>query len=293
MRPTVTTLILKIKKKMFSIKHKYFFLLLFAAIMVLSACEPSIDEDIVIPALPEAPVIAIEVSPDDPNKIIIRDLSDDFFARVWDLPGGTPATSTLQVDTILYQKQGDYEITLHAAKVGGGGTSMVKQMVSFEMDAVVDCSDEINFLTGGCDNPSGKCWTFSRVAGAVAVGPDPGSSEWFSSQENGLQDAQYDDSFCFTFEGSSFQYDNNGQTVDPFNGFAPVDFDPPTDLTYFLQEGGGGNGETRIVLPEGSFIGVLDSGPLYDIILLTETELVLRSQILNSEGWFDLHFVAR
>jgi len=278
---------------MFRIKHKYFFLLFFAAIMVLSACDPSIDEDIAIPALPETPNISIEVSANNPNVIIVRDLSDNFFSRVWELPGGTPNKSTLQIDTILYQKAGDYEITLHAAKVGGGGTSFAQENIIIEEDAVLECSDEITFLTGGCDNPTGKCWTFSRAAGAVSVGPDPGSSEWFSSPEGGLQNEQYDDSFCFTFEGSSFQYDNNGQTIDPFNGFAPVDFDPPTDLTYFLQEGGGGNGETRIVLPEGAFMGVLDSGPLYDIVSLTENELVVRSQILNSEGWFDLYFVAR
>lgn len=261
--------------------------------MVLSACEPSIDEDIAIPALPEAPNISIEVSADNPNRIIVKDLSDNFFSRVWELPGGTPEVSTLQVDTILYQKAGDYEITLHASKVGGGGTAFAQESVFIEEDAVLDCSDEVTFLTGGCDNPSGKCWTFSRVAGAVTVGPDPGSSEWFSSPVDGLQNEQYDDSFCFTFEGSSFQYDNNGQTVDPFNGFAPVDFDPPTDLTYFLQEGGGGNGETRIVLPEDAFMGVWNSGPLYDIISLTEQELVVRSRITDADGWFDLYFIAR
>lgn len=275
------------------LKHKYFSPLLFAAILLLSACDPSIDDDIAIPALPEAPTISIEVSPDDPNKIIIKDLSDNFFSRVWDLPGGTPETSTLQVDTILYQKKGAYEITLHASKVGGGGTSIAKETISFELDAVLDCSEEITFLTGGCENPVGKCWTFSRAAGAVSVGPDPGSTEWFSSLADGLTAEQYDDSFCFTFEGSSFQYDNNGQTIDPFNGYAAIDFTPPTDLKYFLQANGGANGETRIILPEGAFMGVMDSGPLYDIILLTEDELVVRSQILGTEGWFDLYFVAR
>jgi len=275
------------------LKHKYFSPLLFAVLILLSACDPSIEEDIQIPGLPASPEMSIEVSPDNPNKIIIKDLSDNFFSRVWDLPGGTPDKSTLSIDTILYQKAGDYAITLHAAKAGGGGTSLAKENIFIADDAVLECSDEITFLTGGCDNPTGKCWTFSRVAGAVTVGPDPGSSEWFTSPVDGLQAEQYDDSFCFTFEGSSFQYDNNGQTVDPFNGFSPVDFDPPTDLTYFLQEGGGGNGETRIVLPEGAFMGVWNSGPLYDIIVLTEQELVVRSRITDADGWFDLYFIAR
>jgi len=273
---------------------KYFSLFLFVGILLLSACEPSLDADIEIPSLPEAPTISIEVSADDPNKIIVKDISDNFFARVWELPGGTPEKSTLAIDTILYQKAGDYKITLHAAKEGGGGTSLATENISIAADAVLKCSEEITFLTGGCDNILGKCWTFSQAAGAVSVGPGPGNSEWFSSAEGGLDPVQYDDSFCFTFEGSSFQYSNNGQTIDPFNGFAAVDYTPPTDLTYFLENNGGPNGETRIVLPEGAFMGVWDSGPLYDIILLTEDELIVRSRLVNNdEGWFDLRFTAR
>ena len=273
---------------------KYFSFFLFLGILLFSACEPYIEDDIDIPSLPEAPTMSIEVSPDDPNKIILKDLSDNFFSRVWELPGGTPEKSTLAIDTIVYRKAGDYEITLHAAKEGGGGTSSVKESISFANDAVLDCSEEITFLTGGCDNLLGKCWTFSKAAGAVSVGPGPGNYDWFSSLAEGLEQVQYDDSFCFTFEGSSFQYRNNGQTIDPFNGYAAIDYDPPTDLTYFLQANGGANGETRIVLPEGAFMGVWDSGPLYDIILLTEDELVVRSRLVNNdEGWFDLSFVAR
>lgn len=278
---------------MFKKTKIYSSLLLSAAVLFLAACEPSIDDDIIIPALPEAPSIALEVSSDDPNKIIIKDVSDGFFSRVWDLPGGTPENSVLALDTVLFRKAGTYTITLHAAKEGGGGTSSSFQTIVIEEDAVLDCSEEITFLTGGCDNLQGKCWTFSQIGGAVSVGPEPGSSEWFSSRESGLEPAQYDDSFCFNFTGSSFQYRNNGQTIDPFNGYAPVDYDPPTDLTYFLEAGGGESGQTRIILPEGAFMGVWDSGPLYDIVVLTENELVVRSQIVGGDGWFDLYFVAR
>lgn len=278
---------------MFKRTKIYTSILASAAVLFLAACDPSIDEDIMIPALPEAPSIAIEVSSDDPNKIIIKDVSDGFFARVWDLPGGTPENSVLEQDTVLFRKAGTYTITLHAAKEGGGGTSSSSQTINIEEDAILDCSEEITFLTGGCDNLQGKCWTFSQIGGAVSVGPEPGSSEWFSSRESGLEPAQYDDSFCFNFTGSSFQYRNNGQTIDPFNGYAPVDYDPPTDLTYFLEAGGGESGQTRIILPEGAFMGVWDSGPLYDIVLLSEDELVVRSQIVGSDGWFDLYFVAR
>jgi len=257
------------------------------------ACDPSIDDAITLPAQPEEPTFSVEKLEDGSNRVVVTDLSAGFFARVWDLPGGTPNTSTLASDTILYQKAGEYFVTLHAAKEGGGGTSISSQSVSFEEDAILDCSDEITFLTGGCENPNGKCWIFSQVAGAISVGPSPGSTEWFTSPEGGLVPEQYDDRFCFTFEGSSFQYKNNGATIDPFNGYAAVELDPPTDLTYFLVDGGGEDGETRIVLPEGAFMGVMDSGPLYDIVFLTETDLVVRSQIVGGAGWFDLYFVAQ
>lgn len=270
--------------------NKYFFILLFLAFV---ACEPFVEDDITIADLPAAPSIEIEVDPENPNRIIVKDISDAFFSRVWDLPGGTPEKSTLAIDTILYTKAGEYNITLHAAKEGGGGTASASRAISIEADAVVDCSDEIIFLTGGCENPQGRCWTFSQVSGAISVGPEPGSTEWYTSPESGLVPEQYDDSFCFKFEGFAFQYLNNGQTIDPFNGYQAVDFDPPTDLSYFLEVGGGANGETRIVLPEGAFIGVWDSGPVYDIISLTEEELILRSAIVGTDGWFDLTFISR
>lgn len=278
---------------MFKETKIYISLLVSAAVLFLAACEPSIDDDIIIPASPEAPTMTIEISPDDPNKIIVKDDSDSFFSRVWEIPGGTPENSVLAIDTIVFRKAGTYMITLHAAKEGGGGTSSASKTISFENDAVLDCSEEITFLTGGCDNLQGKCWTFDQIAGAVSVGPDPGSTEWFTSPEGGLEDVQYDDSFCFNFNNSSFQYRNSGQTIDPFNGYEAIDYNPPTDLTYFLEAGGGTNGETRIILPEGAFMGVWDSGPVYDILVLNENELVVRSQITGGAGWFDLYFVAR
>lgn len=257
------------------------------------ACDPSIDEQIALPERPEDPTFSLEILDDGSNRVVIKDLSQGFFSRVWDLPGGTPNTSTLAVDTILYQKAGDYFVTLHGAKDSGGGTASSSQPISFEEDAILSCTDELVNLTGGCENPNGKCWTFSQIAGAISVGPTPGSTEWFTSPEGGLVPEQYDDRFCFTFEASSFQYKNNGSTIDPFNGYAAIELEPPTDLTYFLSAGGGENGETRIVLPEGAFMGVMDSGPLYDIIFLTETELVVRSQITGGAGWFDLYFISQ
>lgn len=269
--------------------YKIFSFLFIAAILI--SCDPSIDKDIEIGELPSPPQFSMTPTAENPNLIVVKDESGAFFSRLWEFEGGLPPSSTEAVDTVLFTKAGEYDITLHASAVGGSGTSQASQRVSIAEDAIVECSDLLTLLTGGC-GAEGKCWTFSTQAAAITVGPEPGSGEWFTSPEAGLVPEQYDDSFCFYFEGASFQYKNNGQTIDPFNGYVAVDYDPPTDYTWFINEGGGENGEDRIELPEGAFMGVWDAGNLYDIVTLTEDELVVRTEFLDGGGWFELYFVA-
>ncbi len=266
------------------------YILFFAMILGILGCEPYIEDAIELPAQPAAPDFSMELDPDNPNRVIVKDLSTNSFNRVWEFPGGTPNSSTLAVDTVLYIAAGDYDVTLHIAGEGGGGTNSATKSLNIEQDAEVECTDFLTLLTGGCNNPDGKCWTFISAAGAVTVGPVPGSGEWFTSPIDGLQAEQYDDSFCFYFEGFSFLYENNGATVNPWNGFAPEEYDPPTDHTWTLVEGGGENGENRLLLTEGSFMGLWDAGPVVDIIVLTEDELVIRSPFLDGGGWFELYF---
>ena len=58
-------------------------------------------------------------------------------------------------------------------------------------------------------------WQFSTGAGAVKVGPNPYSDDWFPSGVNGLQNAQYDDVYTFHEDGS-FTSDYNGLIIDAF-----------------------------------------------------------------------------
>lgn len=265
-------------------------LLLLGAAILFDACAPYEDDDITLPAAPGAPTITVEPVSGDPNRVVVKDVSTGFFSRVWDFPGGTPAKSTKAIDTVFYATKGDYIVTLYAAAEGGGGTSSTSQTFNIAQDAQPTCDPQTGLLTGDCETP-GRCWTFTHAAGAVRVGPQPGSSEWYTSPANGLQAAQYDDAFCFYFAGGHFQYNNNGQTVDPWNGYAAVSFSPPTNLTWIISKGTGVNGADQVILPDGAFLGVWDSGPIYDIVTLTETQLVVRSKILNSDGWFELTFV--
>jgi hypothetical protein len=268
---------------------------LFAFLLALAACTPYEENDIDLPAQPAAPTFSVEYLNGDSNKVIVTNLSTGFFDHTFDFPGGLPAKSKRAVDTVLYTKAGDYSITLYASGEGGGGVSKSTKIVNIAKDATAECDPLVSLLTGDCEAP-GKCWTFSHAAEAVRVGPVPGSEEWYKSPVNGLQDAQYDDRFCFYFQGAKFEYNNNGFSVDPWLQYAVVPYTPPANLTWLLLKGTGDGGKDQIVLPTGMFIGTWDSGPVYDIASLTETELVVRSLISKKDGtpaggWFEFTLV--
>ncbi|MDX2247464.1 MAG: hypothetical protein SF052_11840 [Bacteroidia bacterium] len=267
---------------------------LFTIAAAVISCAPFVAEDIDIGPLPVAPDFSAEVLASDPNAVVIRDISEGFFSRVWDLPGGAPGRSTEALDTIVYTKAGTYTITLYAASETGGGTSSISKSVTIAQDLVIACDSLVSLLTGECQGV-GKKWTFSKDAGAVGVGPNPYSTEWYSSPPNGLQPEQYDDNYIFYFDGSVFVYDNNGATVDPCQGYQALPFTSPPNMQWTLTPGAGVSGETRITLPDDIFMGVKDSGPFYDIVSVTETELVLHAPLRpctpGTTGWFTFRFV--
>ena len=274
---------------------KYILSILSITLLIYS-CDPYQVEDVQLGSSPTIPQFSVTFL--DSNTVVVENLSTGNFTHIWDFGRSadgkvpTPETSTKMIDTVTYFNKGDYTITLHVSAESGGGTASNSESITILKDKEVSCTPTIALLTGDC-GPNGKCWVFSNVAGAISVGPTPGSSEWFSSPAGGLQAEQYDDSWCFFQDGRSFRYFNNGETVDPNNGFTPVPYTPPTDHTWQLFPGAGVNGEDRIVLTNGSFMGVWDASATYDIVTLTETDLVVRSEFLAGGGWFELYFVAQ
>ena len=278
--------------------------LVFLSILVFAACEPFQADDIELGAAPATPEFTVEVSADDPNIIIVKDLSTGNFNRVWNFgenaDGQTPLkqTSTLAIDTVSYLKAGTYTITLYVSSENGGGTAQNTQTIIIENDAVTGCSGVVALLTGDC-LPAGRCWTFSQEAGAISVGPNPGDYSWFSSPAGGLVAEQYDDSYCFFLDGQAFDYQNNGATVNPFDGYQAQPFTNPADMTWTYSPGTGDGGADQIILPEGLFTGVRDASNVADIITISETELVLRAKQVDAngdptpQGWFDIYFVAQ
>lgn len=276
--------------------NKLFIFITLSGILVVG-CKPDRDDDVQLPPTPGAPEMSVEFVPGDSNRLILRDLSEGNFQRIWNMPGGTPATSTKAVDTVAYSKAGEYVITLFTSKSDGSGTPSTSQKVTILNDAALSCSPKLALLTGDC-GPAGKCWTLTHEAGAVKVGPTYDDYSWYTSPVDGLQAEQYDDGFCFTFDGQVFQYKNNGATVNPWNGYQAQAHDPGISTFIFL-EGTGINNRDQILLPDDQFMGVWDSDNLMDVVKLTETELIVRARqreqngTPKTEGWFELRFVAQ
>ncbi len=270
--------------------------ILFAMVLVglWFGCTPDRDDDIQLPPTPADPMLSVEFVPGDSNRLIIRDLSTGSFQRVWGMPGGQPKTSTKAVDTVAYSRAGTYVITLFASQSDGSGTPSASQTVTILNDAALSCSPKLELLTN-CE-PQGKCWTLSREAGAVKVGPTYDDYSWFTSPVDGLQAEQYDDGFCFTFDGLVFQNKNNVLSVDPWIGYTAIPYDPGVSEFVFL-EGTGINNRDQILIPDNQFMGVWDADNLLDVVTLTSTELVVRTRqraqngIPLAQGWFELRFV--
>lgn len=262
--------------------------------MCIVACDPDRDDDFNVGPAPTTPSFTAHVLPTDSNRVVIQNLSEGNFQVLWDLPGAIPKTSNKSLDTVLYTDAGQYTITLYVSKADGTGTVSSSQQITILKDAPLACSDKLELLTN-CGSTS-KCWTFTTAGGAIKVGPGYDDFSWYTSPENGLQDAQYDDHYCFTFTDFVFQYNNNGQTVNPWNGYAAEDYDPGISEFIFL-EGTGAGGRDQIILPDDQFMGTWDTDNVMDVVTLTANELVVRARLRGqdgvpaAEGWFELTFV--
>lgn len=275
---------------------------LFIAIGLITGCKPYEEEGIELPGAPSASfswnfIDAVDslgqVIGVDSNRVaLIADPVDGAFLHLWDFGNGQ--TSDQTADTAYYPQEGDYTITYSVHTAGGMGTASATVNIAQTLE--LPCEGNLALLTG-CENQ--KTWKFSDEIGAISVGPDPYSTEWYSSPPGSLESFQFDDRYQFTEDGI-YVYNNNGSTMNPFEGYVETELaiDP---TTYFMSEGTGTSGEDQINLSAFSetlcgFMGVWDSGPVYDILELTEDRLVIHGPIQTgdcqqSAGWFTLIFV--
>jgi len=261
---------------------------LIAIVFGFVACEPFEEDGIDLPATPNAS-FSWSFLPGDENRVAFESNSGDGFIHFWDFGNGLTSNETR--DTVFYPLMGTYEVTYSVSNAGGMGSST--QNIPIAQTVEIPCMGMLELLTG-CDNQ--KTWILSQDEAAIAVGPDPLSGEWFSSPAAGLVPEQYDDSYQFTFEGD-FVYSNNGGTVNPFEGFVVSELEVP-ELTYTFIEGTGLVGMGQIAVPTCWFMGTWDSGPVYDIVELTETRLVVVAPIqtgdcAQGDGFFTFIFDAQ
>jgi len=255
-------------------------------IIAFSACNEAIDYGLEAD-LPEKPDFKIEGVDGDPNSFVVTDLSEGNFSRTWDFGVGTPATSTLRSDTVFYNRAGVYDVTLHIASESGGGTAFNTQAITVEMD-VEGC--QLLFLNEDC---STKCWRLSGEPGSVKVGPIPFSGEWYTSPD--ITPTQADDQWCFSEDGT-FEYFNGGASFSACAGFVDIeDYEIPEDMTYTFSPGAGFDGMDRIVISD-LWMGVEDSGNSYDIIEVSEDEIMFLTPTkpcdgAPTNGWFTLTFL--
>jgi hypothetical protein len=275
----------------------------FALLLVVQGCKPFEEEGIDLPGAPTATISwefidAIDstgqVVGTDSNRVFVSaEAVEGAFLQLWDFGNGQ--TSDQSSDTTYYPVEGEYTVSYAVHTAGGMGTATATVVIDETLE--LPCEGTKALLTG-CDNQ--RSWRLSNEAGAISVGPAPYSTEWYTSPADGHTEWQVDDRYQFTEDGA-YLYNNNGSTMNPFDGYVETVLEiAPT--TYLLTEAAGTSGEDQISLDAFDevlcgFMGVWDSGPYYDIVDLTENRLVLHGPIqggdcIQEEGWFTLVFVA-
>ncbi|MBV42854.1 MAG: hypothetical protein CL834_07460 [Crocinitomicaceae bacterium] len=143
-------------------------------------------------------------------------------------------------------------------------------------------------------------WIFSQEAGALEIGPTPGSNMWYSSVPFGLQNAQYDDIYSFSDNGTLIA-DYNGTIIDAFSNYSEQSYDC-TSIEIDFNFGEEPDAPVTFeLLPESTscscpFIGTNDAGLIFTITNITATTLELQAQGDNSncettEAYFTFTFV--
>ncbi len=264
--------------------------------LFFSSCTPDRINERSLDANPGIPDFSVDVVPGNPNLYVVKSNVSNAFQVLWDIPGGVPKSSVKVLDTISFPKAGVYKVTFFASLSDGSGTGTASKTVNIADDAALTCNPKTALLTGDC-LPAGKCWGLTTAAAAVRVGPTYDRiGEWFISPAGGLQDAQYDDRFCFTFNNFVFENRNNGGSINPWDGYS-VQAINYGKSDFVFTEGTGTNGKDQITLQDNQFMGVMDADNVLDVMKLTKDELVVRTRIRMpngtpaAEGWFELTFV--
>ena len=288
-------------------KRKQTIWLLAAAVLLVVGCEPYQENG---PELPQSPTAEVTwyFLPDtvdgvpgiDSNTVVFEaEPSEDVFMELWDFGNGKVSGNS--IDTMVFFVEGTYAVSYQAHSAGG--TYYESDSIVIERTIDLPCEGTIKLLTG-CDNP--KTWKFSSADGAISLGPEPNSTEWFSSAASSLPDFQADDRWQLREDGT-FIYSNGGGTMNPFEGYSNTEMTVQPS-TYSLELDGSiienkpfftvGPLQTGDATLCG-WMGIWDSGfDGYTIMSISEEELVLCTAQQQGDctlpdpwGYFTLTFV--
>ncbi|MGC9342234.1 MAG: PKD domain-containing protein [Bacteroidales bacterium] len=183
-----------------------------ASLLLITACEPQMEDKPEIPAPPTADQLDFTITEgSDAFHVVITNTSSVTGIAHWNLGNGSKARGQ-SVET-KYSIEGDYTIKLTLV-TKGGTASTSKTYTQTETDFSIFTDPVYVNLSGGVDAADGVTWVMdSTQVGHLGVGPadDPTARQWWSAAPlaksgTGL----YDDEITFKLNDFIVEYDNKG-----------------------------------------------------------------------------------
>lgn len=225
-------------------------------LMIMTACEPSIEDKIDI-GLP--PVADFSIEYIDANNIKLTNTTTDAnFIASWELEGQGVQNGNIVEAT--YLAMGDYEVTLSV--FGKGGSGSITKTVTITQNATGACVGVMEFLT----DCATKTWKLNPEEGALWVGPDGNSTWWQNSAQDVLdRPCDWNDEYSFSSDGVYTYVSNGDFWGEPYSGITPESCQPITALSADRATWGDGTHAFEVipgtipklkVMGDGAFIAL-------------------------------------
>jgi len=185
------------KKQTIQLLSRYFLLVGFLSLVVLSSCKKEEDDDDDAAGNPVAS-FQFEVDANNFLKVIFTNFSQNATSYSWDFGDGETSTEASPEHT--YAAAGDYEVVLTATN--GGNDATYSQSISLE-----DPNTEMMKLTG----ETSKTWKLYREGVSMSLGPnaDDPAGWWEGLQNNGARPCLYYQEFIFHADGT-YEFNDAG-----------------------------------------------------------------------------------
>lgn len=179
---------------------KLTFLAFALLLIVISSCDPEVDDKLELGDKPTASFDIIAGS--TPNDFTLINTTDGAFITQWEIESfGVFEGETVDVSIPL---RGDYNVTMTTFNSGGSDSST--STITVASDDPNGCFGNFELLTG-CDE---KVWKIAAEEAALHVGPNLVDNYWVNSASDVNDRAcQFDDLYTFRSNGE-FEFNNNG-----------------------------------------------------------------------------------